>query len=272
MSGLSLMELMVAILLGSLLVAGAVKIFTSNTQAFRLQQVVSSAQEGGRLVMEMIQADIRRVGVGSPRNAVGDLIATLRGNNASTAAGVGGLLTASDRLILEYIAPVDMTDCEGNAAPAGSRIVNTYSIANDVAPAIAALFCDGSVNGAVGAAAAPGVALLRGVESFQVNIGVSGDAPVGTALAAGNGYSSALRYVRFGQLGGNRLVSSVRIGLLVRSEQGIVGLPAPANDIRILDTTATAAQLGAVLVDGNRPVHRAFVGTVALRNAVVGAL
>ena len=46
--GMSLVELMIAMLLGTMLIAGAVKIFSSNSQALRLQQQVSSVQETAR--------------------------------------------------------------------------------------------------------------------------------------------------------------------------------------------------------------------------------
>lgn len=271
-AGFSLIELMVALLLSSLLVAGAVKMFTANTQAMRLQQQISVAQESGRLGIEMLKADLRRAGMGDPVGA-NEIV----GVNAATAVGsaVPGLLAASDSIQVAYQPAEATTDCEGNTAPANSTVINRYYVAADTNPAIAALFCDGRViNGGVTTNGPSGTALLRGVESFQVQYGVLGPAPVAGAASSVNGYGSARRYVTAGALGGATLqqVVSLRIGLLVRSEEGIEGLPAPANDIPLLDQTVTATTLATVQVTGRRPVHRAFVETMALRNSATSAL
>lgn len=270
--GMSLIELMIAMLLGSMLIAGAVKIFSSNTQAFRLQQQVSSVQETARLTMELLQADLRRAGQGGVQPA------TQGWNDWSAAGSSPGLLAGSDVLRIRYRAPEVMTDCEGNAALVGDTIVNTYSVGRDTNPDIAALFCDGFVIGAAGTtngAGFPGVALLRGVESFQVNFGRQGPAPTTNARPSVNGYGSPRAYMRPAQLGNvanNSVVVAIRFGLVVRSEQGIQGMQAPANAIPLLDTTLSAASMAAVKIDNKFPVHRAFVETVALRNTAIGTL
>jgi prepilin-type N-terminal cleavage/methylation domain-containing protein len=274
--GMSLVELMIAMLLGSLLIAGAVKIFSSNTQAFRLQQQVSSVQENARLTMELLQADLRRTGQGGALPAPWT---PAQGWNGWSAAGSSpGLLAASDALRVGYRAPEAMTDCEGNAAQVGDTIINTYTVRTDTNPDIAALFCDGIVIGATGTTngiAFPGVALLRGVESFQVNFGRQGPAPVANARPPVNGYGSPRAYMWPGQLGNapnSSVIVAIRFGLVVRSEQGIQGMQAPANAVPLLDTTLSAATLGAVKIDNKFPVHRAFVETVALRNTTIGTL
>jgi hypothetical protein len=121
----------------------------------------------------------------------------------------------------------------------------------------------------------PGVALLRGVESFQVNFGRQGPAPVANARPPVNGYGSPRAYMWPGQLGNapnSSVIVAIRFGLVVRSEQGIQGMQAPANAVPLLDTTLSAATLGAVKIDNKFPVHRAFVETVALRNTTIGTL
>lgn len=265
-SGLTLVELMIAVLLGSLLVAGAVQIFSSNTQAFRLQQVVSSVQESGRLAMEMVQADLRRAGMGNPRDALGAAIPGLTVGNSRTVAGTGpGLLVASDYIQVAYEAPEDMADCEGNQALAGQTIINRYYVQVDVNPNISALFCNGQVVG--GPAGAARIALVRGVESFQVQVGIHGPAPA-AGRADVNGYGSPRRYVTPATMAvGNSVAVAVRVGMVMRSEQGVQGLGEMQNTLTVLDTTILPAVLNAVVINGARPVHRIFVKTVALRNA-----
>ncbi|GGC82682.1 PilW family protein [Marinobacter halophilus] len=61
-SGLSIIELMIALLLGSLLTIGLVQIFTSNSQAFRMSEAVSRTQEYGRIASDMLAREARNAG------------------------------------------------------------------------------------------------------------------------------------------------------------------------------------------------------------------
>ena len=227
--GMSLVELMIAMLLGTMLIAGAVKIFSSNSQALRLQQQVSSTQETARLTMELLQADLRRAGQGGTLGV--GVVPVIGWNDWSAAASFPGLLASSDVIRIGYLAPEAMTDCEGS------------------------------------------VALLRGVESFQVNFGTR-PAPAAGGRADVNGYGTPQAYVRPAVSGNTTtaLVVSIRFGLVVRSEQGIDGVQAPANPIPLLDTTLSAATMAATKIDNKFPVHRVFVKTVALRNTAIGTL
>lgn len=260
--GFNLVELMVAMLLGLVLVGGAGKIFLSNTQAFRLQENVSGMQESSRLAMEMLLADLRRAGLDMDKSTLVTDGVTGQNGSATTAA-VAGLLANSDEVRVAYVAPVNMTDCEGNPANAGQTVVNRYFIRLDTDPAIPALFCSGAV-GALPTSA--GTALLRGVESFQLTYGVA------AAGSQGNGYSSPARYVTAGTVGGEALVGAVQVALLVRTETGIQGVQPPVNNMRMLDVVINSADLAAVRINGLTPVHRLFVGTAAIRNAAIGNL
>ena len=62
MAGLTLVELMVAMLLGLLIVGAAVSIFASNTQAYRSTQNLGRIQETGQVAFEMMARDIREAG------------------------------------------------------------------------------------------------------------------------------------------------------------------------------------------------------------------
>lgn len=282
-AGVSLVELMIALGLGTVLVAGATQIFVSNSQALRLQSNISMAQESGRLGLEVLMADLRRAGVDNPRSVLGGVTLNfgVTGRNASAAAaGMPGLLADSDEITISYRVPAaSISDCEGHAAMPGQVIVNRYFIRLDVNPNIPALFCEGRVDGLP--VITPGTALIRGVESFQVQYGLADG--FGPAAAQGNGFTSAVRYI----VGGNGvlqnrdanaviddgdalLVASIRVALLVRSESGIQGLTAPSNDIRVLDAVIPKATLEAVKVNGLFPVHRYFIGTAVMRNSTFG--
>lgn len=60
--GLSLIELLIAITLGLVLIAGVIQMFLSSRVVFSTQQAVSRVQEGGRLAVEFMSRDIRMAG------------------------------------------------------------------------------------------------------------------------------------------------------------------------------------------------------------------
>lgn len=259
-AGMNLVELMVAMALGLVVVGGAGQIFLSNTQAFRLQDSVSTLQQSSRLVMEMLLADIRRAGLDMDTAAFST--AGINGKESVTStASAPGLLQASDEIRVAYVASEAMTDCEGQGAVAGQTIVNLYFVKTD--NGLPALWCAGAVN------ALPdrtkGTSLLRGVESFQLIYGVS--------LAEGNGYVGPQKYMRAGA-SPNVWVGAVQVALVVRTETGIQGVSEPAAAIELLDSPTmpsltpaiTQAQLAAVTINGQYPVHRVFTGFAAIRN------
>lgn len=61
-AGLSLVELMVALVLGLLLSAGVITIFISAKQDYQVQDAVSQVQENGRFSLEFLSNDIRMAG------------------------------------------------------------------------------------------------------------------------------------------------------------------------------------------------------------------
>ncbi|RMD78759.1 MAG: prepilin-type N-terminal cleavage/methylation domain-containing protein [Gammaproteobacteria bacterium] len=60
--GFGLVELMVAVTLGLLLLAGVVQVFASSRQAYRLQQAQDRLQENGRTALQVLARDIRMAG------------------------------------------------------------------------------------------------------------------------------------------------------------------------------------------------------------------
>lgn len=60
--GFSLVELMVALLLGLLLTAGMVQLFTGTKQTFIAGEAQSRVQENGRFAMEMLKRELRQAG------------------------------------------------------------------------------------------------------------------------------------------------------------------------------------------------------------------
>jgi type IV pilus assembly protein PilW len=61
-AGMTLIEIMIALLLGLFLIAGLLQIFTSTKQSYRLAEAQSRLQENSRFALEMINHDIRLAG------------------------------------------------------------------------------------------------------------------------------------------------------------------------------------------------------------------
>jgi type IV pilus assembly protein PilW len=107
MAGLSLIELMIALLLGVILTLGATQVYLGTSQTYRLTDAVAHAQENIRFASSMIQRDVRGAGgLACLRNA-DDVIVKLKGTRAvplsdgvlgweAAGTGVGDQYTATD--------------------------------------------------------------------------------------------------------------------------------------------------------------------------------
>lgn len=81
-SGLTLVELMIAMLLGLVILAGVLTVFISNSSTYRTNEAVARIQESGRFAFELMARDIREAG-GMPCGA--DLpVANVLNNSADT--------------------------------------------------------------------------------------------------------------------------------------------------------------------------------------------
>ncbi len=114
--GFSLVELMVAILLSSLLLLGVLQVFSDASSSDRANSALSRLQESGRVALDVLKRDIRRTGyqgcasssvasrTGSslnfPRDAFG-----ARNSSAADGGVIEGASTASDTLTIRYAAP-----------------------------------------------------------------------------------------------------------------------------------------------------------------------
>ena len=62
-AGFTLIELMVAMLLGLIVIAGVVSVFLANQRSYRTNQALSDVQDGSRIAFEMMARDIRDAGL-----------------------------------------------------------------------------------------------------------------------------------------------------------------------------------------------------------------
>ncbi|MDQ9020632.1 PilW family protein [Acinetobacter sichuanensis] len=151
--GFTLIELMVAIVLGLLISAAAVQIFINSSFSTKLQQGVAETQDSGIFGLDMVLQYIQLANYGNPDNlAITDqtprggivftsgVANTTNVNIKSTVAGAkiedaylsqsaigpSNASVASDQLTIQFVAPIDMFNCEGEKVFKNDLIVQRY--------------------------------------------------------------------------------------------------------------------------------------------------
>ncbi|WP_372381847.1 PilW family protein [Xanthomonas sp. NCPPB 1068] len=95
-TGLSLIELMIALLISSLLLLGVIQVFSASRTAYQLSQAIARNQENGRFAMDFLTRDIRMAGHAGCVNDQSLLSTDASGN--PTGGNIRSLfLTAADR-------------------------------------------------------------------------------------------------------------------------------------------------------------------------------
>jgi len=127
--GLSLIELMIAIVISSLLMAGTIQIFVNNKQTYRVQEAMSRLQENGRFAMQFLTRDIRMADfwgcVGNITSVIDHLNVNANLPNPAS-GGVAGTdntgLNGSDTIILQGAYGSGLTIISHNAAAASFNL------------------------------------------------------------------------------------------------------------------------------------------------------
>ncbi|MAB24826.1 MAG: hypothetical protein CMK78_10835 [Pseudomonadales bacterium] len=252
--GLTLVELMIALLLGLLLSLAAIQLLITNQRTFSLQDAVTGMNEDGQTVLRYIAADIRNAGRGSQvEGFVQPVVQALsvddaEGNSVAFQSADGGA-GGNDVLVVSYLAQracqgADLT--AGGANPEGEIVVNRYYVVDE------SLWCSSLRKSGAGgyAALAPNaVELISGVESFQVLYGVDGslDSDIG-----------ATKFVSAAGLDADDSVVSIRVGLLLRSSDTTLPVPAGGQTLSVLDQQ--------VVTPEDRAIRRVFSTTAQVRN------
>lgn len=230
--GFSLIELMVALLLGVVITLAATQMFAGNSRAFNLQQAQSQVQEEGTLLMRFLADDIRMAGLFGDDTAAqpGVVFAPITvGGKTLLGSGEGG--SAGDSITFTFVGD---QDCLGNNA-SSTLIAQRYFLNNG------GLFCDSSL-------AAAAIELLPNVEAFEVLYGIREGDETPPVIS---------RYVTANQVG-DRPVMAVKLAVLLSKEAGLPASVGETVTYRLLDQSVTRA------VDSR--LRRAFQRTVALRN------
>ncbi len=176
--GLSLIELMVALVMTGVLLVGTITVFSASSSAGRSQNVVAGLNDSGRFAIDTLARDLRMAGYRNSDWLLGAL--------PDVVIAVDGLAAdGGDTLTLRYEAARDCT----YTAAAGGVAVNTYAVVDD------AFQCNGQT-------------IAAGVEQMQVYFGedTNNDGVANRILAPGTAGLDMTRVV------------TLYVHLLVRSD------------------------------------------------------
>lgn len=243
--GFSLVELMVALLLGSLISLAATQLFLANRRADNLQQGLAAVQDQGRFVFDFLSRDLMQAGH-DPSAAVEPFVFT--GHDGH----VGADGSRFDTLVMRVNEGVDCIGEEDFTGIKKYRVGDTNNL----------LCTEYELTGGVWTAKhTNSESLVDNVEAFQVLYGLDYD-----SLGA-SGYGQADAYVpaRLAAAATQRIVS-VRFAVLLGSSKsvGFESSRAPSS-FNVLDRTLGSSE-GINPADGR--LYRMFTSTVALRNQV----
>ncbi|MCF6256877.1 MAG: PilW family protein [Gammaproteobacteria bacterium] len=244
--GFTLIEIMIAITIGLVMLAGILQISQANKASSRLQRNMGFVQENMRIAMELLTRDIHMAGfngiavdpTATPQPAFLNVVAPTTDipavNDVPRSRTADGGADNNDQITLTY---QFNTDCLGQAVPvpaAGNPFAtNHYFIRNN------RLMCRGNIG-----AEQP---LVEGVESLQILYGENTDGDP----------RSTNRYVRADQVADMANVVSVRIGMRFISREAVRSA-IDTNSYALLDATP--------FEPNDRLLRREITTTISLRN------
>lgn len=113
-AGFSLVELMISLVLGLIIVGGAVNAFISSKQTYTLQEAMSRVQESGRFALDLMAKDLRLAGLSDTQPSNPPVVGYKKGESSLPTVIISGITSASvyirrhDRItgdIAFYVAP-----------------------------------------------------------------------------------------------------------------------------------------------------------------------
>lgn len=227
--GLSLIELLIAMLLGLMLTAGALQMMLSSQQIYQATDTLSRIQENGRFALNFLSKDIRMAGYNTDEDpseiAIGKIFwdGACGASNPCTTNGAG---SDSDQIGI-LMDPSNDLDCQGNAVASENTVIaNVYYIDDPENDQISSLYCHGydlSTNTWVNNSTAQ--PLVDGVENMQLLYGITSP----TANNMITSYISADDVIDWGQIG------AVRVSLLLNNGQAAGNSNNQVRNFNLLD-------------------------------------
>lgn len=270
--GLSLVELMVALVLGLILMFGIIQVFFASKQTYITNEAMARLQENGRFALEFMSRSARLAGYIEPIY-IGDkplpLVRILCTGLAAiptelcTSNGAGNASDSISFIMQPTVVDGVRRDCAGNqitgataAIINNSLIINQFSIIPAAGGNPAALGCRAyNITTSTWVAGTGLQRLVDGVDSIQVLYGVNTGADARSA---------------------NQYVSADRVGLNLADWQNVraVRISALANSVITTDATPAtrqfalldAAPLTAADLGNDRRSRQIFTTTIQFKN------
>lgn len=249
--GFTLVELLIAMILGLALMAGVIQIFLSTQNTYRMEEGLARVQDSGRFSLDLITTQLRMAGYPFNLSSSTNPLAWNATTDPSAAAQpfarqpVENGANGNDELVFQYEAETGtVRNCLGEQPGANVLIQDRYYVADVDGDGVRELRCTTN-----GGADQP---LVESVESFQVMYGVDTTTPVDgkpDTWVNAAGVTAAQWRER---------VVAVRVALLIGTG-GNVADSLDTQSYRLLDA-------GTVPAANDLRRRRMFTTTVALRN------
>jgi type IV pilus assembly protein PilW len=259
--GLSIIELLVAMVIGLILLLGVSQVFLSSRQTFATNDAMTKLQENGRFALEFIAATARQAGYLSPGSLEGmpfpvEPINCGRGSAANNPCTINGAAGLSDRVSFsaEPAVTIDgsLRDCAGGVIPLNKIVINSYFIippdANNPQPSLG---CS-SYNRSDSVWISQNQRLIDGIEALQVLYGIASNADpfsVGSFISAD----------RVEAQNKWKDVLAVRIAVLANSIDQVTPAP-PQRNYYLLDSPPFTPNAG------DQRARQIFTTTIQFKN------
>jgi len=271
-SGISLLELLVAMLIGVFLLAGIASSYVSSKKTSRDTNQLSLVEDNGRIALEMIRDVVQHAGYAPNGDATLQTFILQPADVASVACSDGSnsvsdptLFTAprvttdnpaGDSLAITYYGDNNLfTDCIGSTLPAACRL-GAVGGTNNAAKIYSSFFVEDGKLQCAGSRNSQTHVVAEGIENIQYLYGVDtdGDDFVDRYLNATNLSAIALANPNIWNT-----VSSVQVAILIRSSKP-VKKTAESKQYTLLDTTITSGT--------DKYKREVFTTTIRLRNTL----
>ena len=230
--GFSLVELMIALVLGLIVTGAILQTFISNNKSMELQRVAVSLQEEGRAAVDYITRYVRMAGFQETNLEQGALSDGLSGTSSSLSIKFKAAVSAATSSTDKPKPIAFLRDCLGSAVSNAAESINVFSQSGSE------LICTATTGGSSDSAA-----LVGNVKEIRIQYGVDSD---GDGVA--NQYLTAP---------GGAPVVALKICLRLQSDNDLVSTP----------TTYKQCD-GSAASTSSRRLERRIDTTIALRNRI----
>ena len=222
--GFSIIELMLAFVIGLIIAGSALQLMISNSRSARVNEYIATAQENGRHSLYIMSRELRRAGYRSDAQTSPALPFYTGGCGRASTCTYDGGGSASDQIAIQYEPQVDSNsgvrrDCAGSLVQEGELTADVYYVAPDAANNnISTLFCLG-YDPESRTPRAPGRPLARveGVERLQAVYGIGP-----------SGSNTINQYISASAVSNWEMVRGIRVSVLVSG-----GVPSRVFDQRV---------------------------------------